>query len=145
MPLRSRLSGAALPMPGICAAALRLRAEEQATAREQAGARWQDSDLVFTTRWGTPIEPRNFNRSFDARCARAGIPRIPVHDTRRTCAPLLAALDVRPEAATRILRHARIAMPTEACALALDEITRAALRNLGASLDGRPHAGQDRP
>jgi hypothetical protein len=45
---------------------LRRLAREQATARERAGDRWQDSDLVFTTRWGAPIEPRNFNRSFDA-------------------------------------------------------------------------------
>jgi len=137
-------AGCTLPMPGICSAALRLRAEEQATARAQAGARWQDSDLVFTTRWGTPVEPRNFNRSFDARCAKAGIPRIPVHDTRRTCAPLLAALDVHPEAATRILRHAKIAM-TVAGAQAPDEITRAALKKLGDSLDSLPHAEQDRP
>jgi integrase len=100
---------------------------------------------VFTTRWGTPVEPRNFNRSFDARCARAGVPRIPVHDTRRTCAPLLAALDIHPEATTRILRHAKIAIPTEAGAQAPDEITRAALRKLGDSLDGCLDAAQDRP
>jgi integrase len=134
-----------LPMPGICAAALRLRAEEQAAARERAGSRWQDSDLVFTTRWGTAIEPRNFNRSFDARCARAGVPRIPVHDTRRICAQFLAALDVHPEAAARILRHAKIATTAAACAQVPDEITRAVLRKLGDSLGGRPHAEQDRP
>ena len=65
------------PIPDICSAALKLQREEQAVARERAGDRWQDNDLVFTTRWGTPIEPRNFNRSFDSRCAKAGIPRIP--------------------------------------------------------------------
>ena len=134
-----------LPMPDICSAALRRRASEQTAARERAGARWQDSDLVFTTRWGTPIEPRNFNRSFDARCARADVPRIPVHDTRRTCAPLLAALDVHPEMAARILRHAKIAMTADACAQEPDEITRAALRELGDSLGGCPHAERDRP
>ena len=138
-------AGRAVPMPGICAAALRLRAREQAAAREQAGGRWQDSDLVFTTRWGTPIEPRNFNRSFDARCAKAGVPRIPVHDTRRTCALLLAALDVRPKVAARILRHARIARTTAACPQVPDETTRAALKKLAGSLGGRPHAEQDRP
>jgi len=134
-----------LPMPGICSAALRLRADEQAAARERARARWQDSDLVFTTRWGTPIEPRNFNRSFDARCAKAGVSRIPVHDTRRTCAPLLAALDVHPTVAAPILRHAKTTMTTQARTQVPDEITRAALRKLGDSLDGVPPAGQDRP
>jgi integrase len=134
-----------LPMPDICAAALRLRGEEQAAAREQAGARWQDSDLVFTTRWGTPIEPRNFNRSFDARCAKAGVLRIRVHDTRHTCASLLAALDVHPRVAMRILRHAKIAMTMEVYTQVPDKITRAALKKLGDSLDGLPHAEQDRP
>ena len=138
-------AGCRLPMPGICAAALRRRAGEQAAAHALAGARWQDSDLVFTTRWGTPVEPRNFNRSFDARCVRAGVPRIPVRDTRRTCAPLLAALDVPPETATRILRHAKIATATAACAQVPDETTRAALRKLCDSLDGVPRATQDRP
>ena len=71
-----------LPLPDISLAALRQRFADQDAAREQAGARWQPTDLVFTTRWGTPIEPRNFNRSFDARCAKAGVPRIRVHDTR---------------------------------------------------------------
>jgi hypothetical protein len=27
-----------------------------------AGALWHPSDFGFTTRYGTPIEPRNFNR-----------------------------------------------------------------------------------
>ncbi len=117
-----------LPLPDICLAALRLRLDEQDAAREQAGARWQASDLVFTTRWGTPIEPRNFNRSFDARCAKAGVPRIRVHDTRHTCASILAALDVHPRVAMRILRHAQIAVTMEVYTEVPDEVTRAALK-----------------
>jgi integrase len=127
-----------LPMPDICSAALRLRQEEQDAARERAGDRWQESDLVFTTRWGTPIEPRNFNRSFDARCARAGVMRIRVHDTRHTCASLLAALDVHPRVAMRILRHAKIAMTMEVYTQVPDQITRAALKKLGDTLGGLP-------
>ena len=67
---------------------------------------------MFTTRWGTPIEPRNFNRSFDARCAKAGVRRIPVYDTRHSCVSLLAALNVHPQAAMPILRLAKIAITT---------------------------------
>jgi integrase len=129
-----------VPMPDICAAALRMRGDQQDAARKEADDRWQDSDLVFTTRWGTPIEPRNFNRSFDARCARAGVPRIRVHDTRHTCASLLAALDVHPRVAMRILRHAKISMTMEVYTEVSDEITRAALKKLGDSLGGPPPA-----
>ncbi len=137
--------GCMLPVPDLCAAALRLQARKQNAAREQAGARWQDSDLVFTTWRGIPIEPRNFNRSFDARCAKAGVRRIPVRDTRRTCAQILATLDVHPEMATRILGRAKITMTTKACAQISDKVTRAALNKIRASLDSRPHAEQNRP
>ncbi|MGH3772230.1 MAG: helix-turn-helix domain-containing protein [Pseudonocardiaceae bacterium] len=68
----------------------------QDRAREAAGSAWTRSDLVFTTRYGDPIEPRNFNRYFAARCAAAGVRRITVHDARRTCATLLVDLDVHP-------------------------------------------------
>ena len=63
---------------------------------------------MFTTRWGTPVEPRNFNRSFTTRCAKAGVPPIRVRDARQVSAAILADLDVHPDAITRILRHARI-------------------------------------
>ena len=65
--------------------------------------------------------------------------------TRRTCAPLLAALDVHPKMAARILQHAKIARTTAACPQVPDETTRAALKKLVDSLGGRPHAEQDRP
>ena len=67
---------------------------------------------MFTTRWGTPIELRNFNRSFHAWCASAGV-RIRVHDTRHTCGSLLAALDVHPRVAMQILRHSKISITME--------------------------------
>ncbi|HUZ53496.1 MAG TPA: tyrosine-type recombinase/integrase [Streptosporangiaceae bacterium] len=136
-----------LPMPDFCAAALKLRRTEQATAREAAGDRWQPSDLIFTTRWGTPIEPRNFNRSFEARCVRAGVPRIRVHDTRHTCASILADLDVHPRVAMRILRHAKIAITMEVYTKVSDRITRAALKRLSDTLGGmpQPQADQARP
>jgi integrase len=62
--------------------------------RDHAGDGWIDTGLVFTTRHGTPIEPRNFGRSFDRCIVAARVPRITVHGTRKTCASLLAALDV---------------------------------------------------
>jgi len=55
-----------------------------------------DTGLVFTTRHGTPIELRNFSRSFDRRIVKASVPKITVHGTRKTCGSLLAALDTHP-------------------------------------------------
>jgi uncharacterized protein (DUF433 family) len=38
------------------------------------------------------IESGNFNRSFDRRIAKADVPKITVHGSRKTCGSLLAAL-----------------------------------------------------
>ncbi|MCW2876968.1 MAG: hypothetical protein JWQ95_1068 [Sphaerisporangium sp.] len=43
-------------------------------------------------------------------CWNARVPRIRVHDTRHTCASLLAALHVHPRVAMRILRHSQISV-----------------------------------
>jgi integrase len=127
-------SDATLPLPDICAVALRLREAEEAEAREKAGSAWQGGKLIFTTKWGTPIEPRNFNRSWDARCAKAGVRKITVHDGRRTCATLLVDLNVHPRQVMQILRHAQIAVTMEIYAQASSKATRAALKQLGDSL-----------
>jgi integrase len=87
---KTEASDATLPLPDICVTALRLRQKHQGGNREAIGGDWTETGLVFTTRYGTPIDPRNFNRSFDERCRKAGVRRIKVHDTRHTCATLLA-------------------------------------------------------
>lgn len=127
-------SDAPLPVPGICATALKLQAERQAAWKQLAGAAWLGSGLVITTRCGTPFEPRNFNRQFAARCTKAGVRYIKPHGMRRTCASLLAALDVHPRVAMRILRHSKIAVTMEIYTEVPDEITRDALRRLGEQL-----------
>jgi integrase len=91
--------------------------------------------LVFTTRHGTPIEPRNFNRSFDRRIGKAGVPSITVHGTRKTCGSLLAALDTHPRVAMQILRHSKIAVTMEIYTEVPSAFTRDALRKLGQWLD----------
>lgn len=62
-------------------------------------------DLVFTTRYGDPIESRNFNRYLASRCTAAGLRQITIHDARHTCATLLVDLDVHPRIVMQILRH----------------------------------------
>ncbi len=62
---------------------------------------------MFTTRHGTPIEPRNFTRSFGRRIRKAKVRRITVHGTRKSCGSLLAALHVHPQVAMQILRHSK--------------------------------------
>lgn len=129
-------SEATLPLPAICVAALKLRQKAQADDQAAAGMWLNDEDLVFTTRHGTAIEPRNFLRSFDRRCEKARVRKIRIHDTRHTCGSLLAALDVHPRVAMQILRHSKIAVTMEIYTHVPSDLTREALRRLGDSLDG---------
>ncbi len=45
-----------------CAVVVIRHRAAQDTVCESAGAAWHRSDFVFTTRYGFPIEPRNFIR-----------------------------------------------------------------------------------
>ena len=117
-PTKTEGSEAPLPLPDLCVTALKLRRQQQDTDREQAAGRWADTGLVFTTRFGTPIEPRNFTRSFDRRISKARVRRITVH----------------PRVAMQILRHSKIAITMEIYTEVMTAATREALRKLGDQL-----------
>jgi integrase len=68
--------------------------------------------------------------------ARAHVRKITVHDARRTCATLLADLDVHPRVAMQIMRHADFAVTMEIYTKVSSEATRTALRKLAERLDG---------
>lgn len=131
---KTRSSRAVLPLPGMATAAFTARMEDRRTAEEVAGDEWQDSGLLFTTRRGTAIEPRNFNRSFTTRCAKANVRRVPVHATRKTCASLLVALGIHPRVVMQILRHSQIAVTMNVYSEAASEDTKTALQRLGDQL-----------
>jgi integrase len=132
--VKSEISEAPLPLPDLCITALKIRRAQHDEARARAGDAWVDNGLVFTTRHGTPIEPRNFTRSFDRRINKAKVRRITVHGTRKSCGSLLAALDVHPRVAMQILRHSKIAITMEIYTEVVSSATREALRKLGDQL-----------
>ena len=134
---KTEASDDTLPLPDVVITALRQRQEVQRADRAKAGRAWQDTvGLVFTTKTGLPIEPRNFNRSWDNRCARAKIRKITIHDARRSCATLLVDLDIHPRVIMRILRHAQFSVTMEIYSQASSAATKAALHKLGDSLGG---------
>lgn len=136
---KTEASDAELPLPDIVARALAERRTAQFADRDAAGIAWRGlpdgPHLVFTGRYGTPIDPRTLNRRLTARCAAAGVRRQTVHDARRTCATLLVDLDVHPRVIMRILRHADLSVTMEVYARASSDATREALRRLGDSLN----------
>jgi len=134
-PTKTEASDAYLPLPTLCVRALEVRRPTQDRQRAHSEV-WHDSQLVFTTPLGTPIDPRNFHRAFVARCKRAKVPVTPVHAARKACATLLVALDVHPRVAMQILRHSQIAVTMDIYSKVTSESTRDAVRRLGSELDG---------
>ena len=107
-PVKTRAGNRDLPLLGLAARALADRHEAQQHDRERLGAAWSDTGLIFTTRTGRPVEPRNLVRSFARICDDNGIRRIRVHALRHTNASLLKKLAVPPKDAQVILGHAHI-------------------------------------
>jgi integrase len=128
---KTHSSDASLPLPDICVQALKDRRRIEKKLRLAAGEAWAGTGLVVTTRLGDAIDPRNFQRAFRSSVRRAGVPLIPVHSTRRTCASLLVALDVHPRVAMAILRHSKIAVTMDIYSQVSAASTREALKRLG--------------
>jgi integrase len=78
--------------------------------RLKAGSAYQDRNLVFATRVGTPINPSNLrNRSFVPLLKKAGLPHITFPDLRHTTASLLFSKNVHPKFVQELLGHASVA------------------------------------
>nr|WP_286254540.1 hypothetical protein [Streptomyces graminofaciens] len=74
-----------LPLPEFCLETLRMRRAQQTGDRKAAGELRQDTrGLIFTTKYGTPIEPGNLTRMFALRARRARLRVIPLSASSAT-------------------------------------------------------------
>jgi integrase len=97
VPPKTARSRRIVPFPDGVVEALKLRREHQETDRRAAGAEfWEDWGLVFTTRFGTPLSPRNDYRDFQRLVAAAGLRHVRLHDLRHTSASLMLDQGVSP-------------------------------------------------
>jgi integrase len=110
--------------------ALTAQASRQLAYQADMGSAWPGDGLVFTTRTGRPVEPRNFIRSFRRICDEHGIRVITVHHVRHTVASLLKDLHVPARDAQAILGHTRISTTLEIYTDTADEAKRDALTRL---------------
>ena len=69
-----------------------------------------EGDLIFTTRSGKPISPRNIVRHFKSVIEREGLPEIRFHDLRHTHASLLLEAGVHPKVVQERLGHSSISL-----------------------------------
>jgi integrase len=108
-PVKTRAGSRDLPVLGLARIALAARRDHQEADRANLGSAWMDTGLVFTTRTGRPVEPRNLVRSVTRICDDNGIRKIRLHALRHTTASLLKDLGVPPRDAQIILGHSHIA------------------------------------
>ncbi|CAL9303153.1 Tyrosine recombinase XerC [Streptomyces sp. SudanB66_2053] len=99
-------------------------------ARARAGETWRESDYVFTTRTGCPVEPRNLNRSFTRVARSAGLPVIRLHDARNGTATLLTTAGVAPRVVMEILGHSQISITMDVYTHVVQDAQREAMSHM---------------
>lgn len=89
-------------------AVLRNHQELQVQERVLAGSAWQEMDLIFTSKIGTGLHPKNLvDRYFKPLVKAAGVTEIRFHDLRHTAASIMLSRGVSIFAVSKILGHAR--------------------------------------
>lgn len=133
--LKTDASAEAAPLSKTAAEALTRWRPEQNRMR-LAAPRWADLGLIFTTAYGTAIEPRNVNRSWDRLCANAGLPPgTRLHDLRHACASYALANGADLKSVQRLLRHARLET-TQLYLHAVEEVPRAGADAIDTAIEG---------
>ena len=134
-PVKTHAGQRDLPLLDLAHQALKLQTAQQAAYRADMGSAWPETGLVFTTRTGRPVEPRNLVRSFRRICDANKIRLIKVHHLRHTVGSLLKDLKVPVRDAQTILGHTRISTTLEIYTLTDEPARRDALTRLHGLLD----------
>jgi integrase len=118
-------------------AALRRHRASQGMERRVAGPEWRDSDLVFTTTSGAPIDGRDLIRKwFRPLLKRAGLPPIRIHDLRHSYASIALARGVHPKVVQEALGHSTIAVTLDLYSHVVPSLQREAAKEMGEALFG---------
>jgi integrase len=131
--VKTESSAASVPLPEELVAILRRHRLGQ--LGDTQVARGNTLGLVFTTKNGTPLEPRNVNRAFETLCRRAGVRSIPLHDLRHSCATLLFTLGVEAATVQRVLRHSSISVTTGTYVDVIEQVQRSAVAGMDSLLN----------
>ena len=133
---KSQQSRRQITIPAVVVEELRKHRARQLEEKLLAGERWKESGLVFTTRVGTPIDPRNLSRNFYIILKRAGLPRIRFHDLRHTTATLLLIQGTHPKIVQELLGHSQISLTLDVYSHVIPSMQKEAIDQLSAEIIG---------
>lgn len=87
----------------------RLREHQDLAQKERvkAGIRWQENNIIFPSKVGTPLDQRNLHRDFKSLIKVAGLPDIRFHDLRHTSASIMLNHGVPVIVVSRRLGHSK--------------------------------------
>ena len=99
-----------LHLPQFVLTALRAHQMRQEQERMLAGSRWRESNLVFCTGIGTPLDGPNVTHRLQRLLHDAELPRMRFHDLRHACASLLLFKGIHPRVVMETLGHSQISL-----------------------------------
>ena len=108
---KTKRSRRTISLPAPVAQALQEHKMRQVVERLLLGPDWEGErwgGLIFTNEVGGPLNRSTVLRHFHRLLARAGLPKMRVHDLRHGAASLMAALGVSARVAMEVLGHSQI-------------------------------------
>jgi integrase len=97
-----------IEIPEVTAEALRRHRDLQNGLKSVAGSSWHEQKLLFTTKFGTPVDTSNVLHDFQRILKRAHMQKMRFYDLRHTHASLLIGEGVHPKKIAERLGHASI-------------------------------------
>ena len=104
--LKTTKSNRVLPLVDIAVQSLREHKVLQSQRRKALGLEWVETGRVFTSDFGTPLDPANVRRRFYRDLKRLRLPRITPHELRHSANSIMASYGVPTFVRQAILGHA---------------------------------------
>jgi integrase len=123
-----------VPLSTAMVALLKTQKVRQAAERLRAGNQWTDTGLVFTTEFGTMVEPRNILRTIEIAAKKAGIDKVGVHTMRHSAATAWLESGIHIKAVADLLGHSSISVTGDIYGHATDDTARKAIDGLSGAL-----------
>lgn len=101
---KTRSSRRTIKLPPTLIGILQQHARDRKAAQLRART-WHDTGYVFTTRTGTPMDPKNLMLAFRRVISETGLPLIRLHDMRHTAATIMLSKGVDIVTVAHILGH----------------------------------------
>lgn len=131
-------------LPSVAVAVLRRRQERQRFEERTAGDAWHNEHgLVFTTKIGTPLGPRNYSHGVDRLTAKVIGRKVGAHALRHTAATLLHEAGVPMKVIQEVLGHRTIEITSQVYTHTLDAQHDRAAAALDALYTGEADEGPD--